>query len=146
MTSAHSRKRMPFPVPWVCSTTGEPWVWLTAMGLTIGLAMVMYLIGLIVVNGLEAFWPARASQIEIREDSKARLDASRLLGGKIVKIQQKAIRGDGSRHQTEWQIMVGNKETYGFSFLYIDDTDIANVSYPADVMLLERLEYGEAIG
>ena len=42
--------------------------------------------------------------------------------------------------------MVGNKEVYGFSFKYLDRADIAKVSYPADVMLIERLEYGEAIG
>ena len=42
--------------------------------------------------------------------------------------------------------MVGNKEVYGFGFKYLDHADIAKVSYPADIMLIERLEYGEAIG
>ena len=121
-------------------------VWLTAMGLTIGLLMVVYLIGLIIVNGLAAFWPARVAQIELREGSKTGLNDTRRLGGEIVKTQQKATQGDETRDQTEWQVMVGNKEVYGFGFMYLDRADIAEVSYPADIMLIERLEYGEAIG
>jgi len=121
-------------------------VWLTAMGLTMGLLMVVYLIGLIVVNGLAAFWPARVAQIELQEGSKAGINNAPWLGGKIVKIQQKATQGDGTRDQSEWQVMVGNKEVYGFGFKYLDHADIADVSYPTDVMLITRLEYGDAMG
>jgi len=121
-------------------------VWLTAMGLTMGLLMVVYLIGLIVVNGLAAFWPARVAQIELQEGSKAGINNAPWLGGKIVKIQQKATQGDGTHDQSEWQVMVGNKEVYGFGFKYLDHADIANVSYPTDIMLIERLEYGDAMG
>jgi phosphate transport system permease protein len=116
------------------------------MGLTIGLVMIVYLIGLIVVNGLTAFWPTRVIQIELQEGSKAGINNAPRFGGKIVKVQQKAIQGDGARDRREWQVMVGNKEVYGFGFTYLDYADIANVSYPADVMLIERLEYGDAIG
>jgi phosphate transport system permease protein len=116
------------------------------MGLTVGLLMVVYLIGLIVLNGLAAFWPTRVAQIELREESKAGINNTPRVVGKIVKTQQKATQGDTTRDQTEWQIMVGNKEVYGFGFMYLDRADIAKVSYPAEVMLIERLEYGEAMG
>ena len=146
MIRQQSSERASLPVQRVRSTTGEPMVWLTAMGLTIGLAMVVYLIGLIVVNGLAAFWPTRVAQIELQEGSKAGINNAPRFVGKIVKTQQKATQGDGTRDQSEWQVMVGNKEVYGFSFTYLDRADIASVSYPADVMLIERLEYGDAIG
>lgn len=71
MIREQSSERVSLPVQRVRSTTGEPMVWLTAMGLTTGLVMVVYLIGLIVVNGLAAFWPTRVAQIELREGSKA---------------------------------------------------------------------------
>jgi phosphate transport system permease protein len=116
------------------------------MGLTIGLMMVVYLIGLIVINGLSAFWPTHIAQIDLIEGSRAGLNNARRLGGKIVKTQQKATQGAGTHAQSEWQMMVGNKEVYGLSFLYLDRADIAKVSYPTDVMLMERLEYGDAIG
>src|SRR5207244_2049051 len=146
MICDQSSKRVTLPVPRVRSTTGEPMVWLTAMGLTIGLAMVVYLIGLIVVNGLAAFWPTRVAQIELQEGSKAGINNAPRWGGKIVKIQQKAMQGDATRDQSEWQVLVGNKEAYGFAFKYLDRADIADVRYPVDVMLIARLEYGDAIG
>ena len=88
----------------------------------------------------------RVAQIELQEGSKAGINNASRLGGKIVKTQQKATQGDGTRDQSEWQVMVGNKEAYGFGFKYLDHADIVNVSYPADIMLIERLEYGDAIG
>ena len=146
MIREQSSARVSLPRQRVRSTTGEPMVWLTAMGLTIGLVMVVYLIGLIIVNGLAAFWPERVAQIELREGSKAGINDARWLAGKIVKTQQKPVQGDGTRDQREWQVMVGNKEVYGFGFKYLDYADIANVSYPTDLMLIARLEYGDAIG
>jgi phosphate transport system permease protein len=146
MTHEQSSQRLSLPGQRVRGTAGEPMVWLTAMGLTIGLLMVVYLIGLIVVNGLVAFWPTRVAQMDLRAGSKTGMNDVRGLAGKIVKIQPKATQGNGIGEQSEWQVMVGNKEVYGFGFLYLDRADIARVSYPADIMLIERLEYGEAIG
>lgn len=120
-------------------------MWLTAMGLTIGLLMVAYLVGLILVEGLAAFWPKRIAQIELREDHRAHL-AGRFLAGKLVKIQAKALQNQDTAAQAEWQIMVGNKDAYGFGFLYIDEADVVAWQYPRDLMVIERLEYGEAIG
>lgn len=131
-------------------TAGEPFVWLTAMGLTLGLAMVVYLLGLIIVEGLNAFWPKRVAQLELRQDSQAGIHNSRWLAGEIVKVQQRATRrvarqGE-AQDQTEWQLMVGNKETYGLGFVYLDYADIAHVTYPPEILVIERLEYGDAIG
>lgn len=134
----------------VRNTAGEPFVWLTAMGLTLGLAMVVYLLGLIMVEGLSAFWPGRVAQIELRQDSQAGINNSRWLAGEIVKVQQRATRnvalGGEAQDQTEWQVMVGNKETYGFGFKYLDYVEIARVTYPPEILVIERLEYGNAIG
>jgi len=146
MIKEQSLERTPLPTQRLRGTTGEPFVWLTAMGLTIGLFMVVYLIGLIIFNGLGAFWPARVAQIDLKEGSKAGINDSRRFGGKIVKVQQKATRGDDTRDQSEWQVMVGNKDAYGFGFKYLDHADIEVVSYPTEIMVIERLEYGEAIG
>jgi ABC-type phosphate transport system auxiliary subunit len=50
---------------------GEPFVWVTAMGLTVGLAMIVYLLGLILVNGYASFWPGRVVQVELTAASHA---------------------------------------------------------------------------
>jgi phosphate transport system permease protein len=120
---------------------GEPFVWATAMGLTVGLAMILYLLGLILVNGYASFWPGRVMQVELTADSRARLNNASLLAGELVKQQHNAPLG-----QHEWQLFIGNKDVYGLGFRYIDNSEIVRVSYPPELMVIERLEYGDAIG
>ena len=87
--------------------TGEPFVWGTAMGLAVGLVMIVYLLGLIVVNGYDAFWPKRVARIELSAESTARLHEAPTLVGEIVKQQQKVTRilskppGDDGANHTE---------------------------------------------
>lgn len=130
--------------------TGEPFVWVTAMGLALGLVMIVYLLGLIVVNGYGAFWPKRVVRLELKADSTARLHASRALAGEVVQRQQKTVQGlrtsGQEAAQFEQQLFLGNKDTYGLGFRYLDEDDIIQVSYPSDIMVIERLEYGNAIG
>jgi phosphate transport system permease protein len=114
--------------------------------------MIVYLLGLIVVSGYDAFWPKRVVRVELRADSQARLNEGPVLTGEIVKQQQKVapalskrLPDDGASH-TEWQLFIGNKDAYGMGFRYVDYANIARVSYPSDLMVIERLEYGNAIG
>lgn len=128
------------------ATAGEPFVWFTGMGLTVGLTMVIYLLGLIIIEGLNAFWPKRVVQIELHPDRPTSLHHSLRLAGEVVKVRQKLTQGDGAEDRTEWQVMVGNKEAYGLSFVYVDRADMARVTSPPELMVIERLEYGDAIG
>lgn len=134
--------------------TGESFVWATAMGLTVGLVMILYLLGLIFANGFNAFWPKRIALIELKPNSQARLKDATVLAGEIVKQQRKTSRTlvqkqDGharDTEQTEWQLFIGNKDVYGIGFRYVDYDDIVRVRYPQELMAIERLEYGDAIG
>ncbi len=138
----------------VQQTAGEAYVWFTGMGLTVGLLMVIYLLGLILVNGFEAFWPKRVAQIVLKDTSPVDLKGSKVIAGEIVKKRQKTVRTltreqDGSAPATtptEWQLFLGNKDAYGFSFRYFDYADIEQVTYPDEMVVIERLEYGDAIG
>lgn len=123
---------------------GEPFVWFTSMGLTIGLMMVLLLLSLIVVNGVVVFWPDRMVRVQLKETSGAKIGDSRFLAGSIVKKQEKAA--DVSAGQEEWQFFVGNKDQYGFSFRFVDVADIVKSDEPRDIMQMERMEYGNAIG
>ncbi|GIX46014.1 MAG: phosphate transport system permease protein PstA [Candidatus Tectimicrobiota bacterium] len=127
-------------------TTGEPLVWGTAMGLTVGLAMILYLLGLILVNGVTAFWPRRVAWLELRPGSAARLGQAAVLAGEVVAEQAKRDHlGSGPAPQ-EWQLFLGNKDVYGQAFRYVDAADVVRRSYPRTLMVIERLEYGDAIG
>ncbi|MCW5547609.1 MAG: phosphate ABC transporter permease PstA [Opitutaceae bacterium] len=129
---------------------GESWVWVTSMGLGVGLTMIVFLLGMILWNGLEVFWPKPVVQLELRPGSTAGLNNAPVFGGEIVKSQVKAVQAlaaDGSPlpPQREYQLFVGNKDVYGFGYKFIDEAEIAARSRPADVIVAERLEYGNAI-
>ena len=124
------------------------------MGLTVGLAMILFLLGLVLVKGMEAFWPKRVVQVTLREGSPDSLQGSPTLGGEITKRQSKhpaaaAVpqeSGDGeAQPRLEWQLFVANKDVYGLGFKFIDVDQVERVEYPAEVIKLERLEYGPAI-
>ena len=126
---------------------GETFVWVTSIGLSTGLLMVVVLLALILMNGLGAFWPDRIVQIKLKQSGA---DTSpTFIGGRITKEQEKitkALSEDPAEDRTEWQLFIGNKEHYGQAFQYVDVKDIAQVSYPKDVISLERTEYGDALG
>jgi phosphate transport system permease protein len=129
---------------------GESWVWFTSMGLGIGLTMIVFLLGMIVYNGLEVFWPKPVVKIELKAGSAAGINGASLLAGEIIKSQTKRTavinpEGEAQPEQREYQLFVGNKDLYGFSFKYLDRQEIATMDRPKDIIVAERLEYGSAI-
>lgn len=113
-------------------TPGEPLVWFSSLGLTIGLSMVIFLLAVIFANGIGVFWPYRVAEIKMKPGSEKSSVAARIL--KKVKNDQ------------EWQLFLGNKDIYGQAFEFVSKNDVTQVSYPGNVLSMERLEYGEAIG
>jgi phosphate transport system permease protein len=129
---------------------GEAYVWLTATGLTVGLSMILFLLGLVLVKGCEAFWPRRVVQLTLRGDSPDPLGGARTLGGEITKRQTKTtpmsgVAAPGDPHE-EWQLFVANKDLYGLGFRFVDLAEVSRIEYPPGILRLERLEYGPAIG
>ncbi|MCG3175143.1 MAG: hypothetical protein MOGMAGMI_00065 [Candidatus Omnitrophica bacterium] len=122
--------------------TDERYVWFTSMGLTIGLAMVAVLLGIVVYNGTEVFWPKRVARIELSAQGG---DAGRAVVGEIVKRRERKARA-ASGSNREWQLYVANKDKTPSNFIYIEEDDVRSVTYPDGVLVVERMEYGDAIG
>lgn len=140
MTLPRNKKREARPA-------GETGVWLTSMGLAIGLFMVVALLSLIVYNGLGVFWPKPVIRIELKPGSNSIQREQLVVGGIITSTRNRMIPQDtGKAIEREWHLQVGNKDVYGQGFRYIalDDTDTRE--YPADAMVIERTEYGPAVG
>ena len=130
---------------------GDIYIWLCGLGLSICLLMVIFIIGLIAYEGAKAFWIRDIVQITLKSDSKTLIDSSNVIGGEIVVKQQKIATGSNDKSakdkaESEWQLYVGNKDHYGFSFFYVDAADILTVSMPAELIKIEREEYGSFIG
>ncbi|MGL4398944.1 MAG: phosphate ABC transporter permease PstA [Luteolibacter sp.] len=120
------------------SRKGEPWVWLTAAGLTLGVLMALGLFLLILVKGGSSFWPRRIDLMEVSTGETV---------GKIAGyVTQETERrdADGTLHE-EIQVFRGNKDLNGEAFKFIDRSNIKSTSRPESLLLVERLEYGPAI-
>jgi phosphate transport system permease protein len=130
---------------------GEPFVWLTSMGLAISILMVVGLLGVIVMNGLPVFWPSRVVAVKLKEGVTSPVPNSPEIIGEIAQERTKSVKvlgadGKPAADQKEIQLFVGNKDTYGFSFAFLDSSSIASIERPKNVFLLERAEYGDAFG
>ena len=119
------------------SRKGEPWVWLTAAGLTLGVAMALGLFLLIFIKGAASFWPRR---IDVMEVSPA--GTTEKIAGYVI---QKTERRDAQGVHQEIQFFRGNKDLNGEAFVFIDRAAIKSTSRPESLLLVERLEYGPAI-
>ncbi len=120
------------------SRKGEPWVWLTAAGLAVGVVMAMALILLILVKGTASFWPRQIELMEVQTG-----DIVETIAGYITEERQRRD-GEGVVHE-EIQVFRGNRDLYGEGFKFIDRANIAASTRPGDLLLVERMEYGPAI-
>ncbi len=120
------------------SRKGEPWVWLTAAGLTFGVAMALGLFLLILVKGGSSFWPQRIDLMEISQGTIHEKVAG------YVTQETKRRDAAGVLHE-EIQVFRGNKDLNGEAFKYIDRSTIKSTTRPKSLLLVKRLEYGPAI-
>jgi phosphate transport system permease protein len=120
------------------SRKGEPWIWLTAAGLALGVAMALGLFLLILVKGTASFWPGRIDLMEVSVDGKTELIAG------YVTQETERRDGEGKLHE-EIQVFRGNKDLNGEAFKFIDRAHILKSTRPESLLLVERLEFGPAI-
>ena len=95
------------------SRKGEPWIWLTAAGLSLGVAMALGLFLLILLKGTASFWPGRIDLMEVSVDGKTEVIAG------YVTQETERRDGEGKLHE-EIQVFRGNKDLNGEAFKYID--------------------------
>ncbi len=129
---------------------GEPFVWISAMGLSIGLLMVAGLLGIIIANGIPVFWPDRVVEATLKPGVTNPVpNGGDSITGELVQTRTKRIPvlgPDGStiEDQKEIQFYIGNKDAYGLNFVFANRADIASITEPQDIYRIERLEYGIA--
>jgi len=132
---------------------GETYVWVTGMGLTLGLTMILFLLGLVVYNGVGVFWPRAVALVEFRSDRSTRFQGGTRALGVMTVEQERDVRDLTPEQVTspdpadrrEKQFFLGNRDAFGQSFAYFSAGDLAAVHYPPDVIRAERLEWGDAI-
>ncbi len=122
-------------VPDAKPPAGEAFVWFTSVGLVLGLTMVAALVGVIVLNGAKAFWPAAIERAELAD--------GRVLLGPLVQERLKPGTPPAAG-LLERQYQIGLREQNGQSFAWIDASAVRSSSLPPGALALERMENGAA--
>lgn len=120
--------------------TGDPFIWLTGGGLSLCLLMTGGLLLLILVHGLGFCWPADVVELTLA-------DGSIVLGQQVDREeipQPDAAAGTPTR----WRIKIkqGNRDLLPSDFVWVDESAIASRRTPAEVLMIERMEWGNLYG
>jgi len=123
--------------------SGTPWIWLNAGAISIALVAVFGLLALIVIRGMSHFWPAEAVQFEMHNGSTVIaevVETETVAAGSVPGID--ISEGEVIRYL----VKTGNRDLLGSDFRWIYDRDIKESETPADLMVLERIEWGNFYG
>ncbi|MBE9538585.1 MAG: phosphate ABC transporter permease PstA [Proteobacteria bacterium] len=136
------------PLHWLRS--GEPMIWFNAAAVSISLIAVVGLIGLLAVRGFGHFWPAAIlqgtlysaeSSLSLIGESVEQLEVS----GQQLREAGFTLKGDGPFFGRTL-LKQGNRDFLGNDFVWIIDEQLEDISYPPEVLLVERLEWGNLYG
>ena len=131
--------------------SGDAWVWLNAGTVTISLIMVVGIMGLIAVRGLGYFWPADVMQASYTEmDGSKKILIAEVYDEKIDTAQRLREAGveipAGVETVVRYSLKVGNRDLGGADFKWVFADRLENIKYPADIVALERYEWGSFFG
>jgi len=134
------------------ASSGAPWIWLTAAAVAASLAMVLGLLLLIAVHGLSHFWPSPVWEFQYRS---AGGDVQQLVGQirETERISASQLRDAGETVDEDVDGMVerqllktGNRDISGLDFRWILSAAVSELSSPGNLIVLERLEWGDFYG
>ncbi|MCY1513102.1 phosphate ABC transporter, permease protein PstA [compost metagenome] len=132
--------------------SGAPGVWISGGAVSIAVIMTIGLLSVIAVRGLAHFWPADLVEaqyaipgqpakpvigevVQSEEVSRARLKGAGL-----------PVPEDGPELMNRELLKVANRDVYGSDFTWVVGDWLLAQKYPADLLALERREWGNFYG
>ena len=130
---------------------GDPWVWINAGAVAISMVMVFGLLFLIASRGLVHFWAHDVMQAEVEAKDGSRYTiVGELVETVEVSADQLRDAGyaipDDLEHLDRKLIKMGNRDITGADFRWVLDRNISNRTYPEDIVVMERREWGNFYG
>lgn len=130
---------------------GEPWVWLNAGAVAISIVMVVGLLGLVAVRGLSHFWPHTIIEGTYTDQSGASYKViGEIADDEWVAASRVREAGtpvpEGVKVVKRMLMKTGNRDISGMDFRWLMADGLTNVTEPADVMVIERREWGNLYG
>jgi len=119
---------------------GQALTWLCGGALALNLLLVIAIMTLLAYNGLSYFWQKDLIELTLK-------DGRKILGEVWNEEQSAAVTGAREAAAIDRiRLKTGNRDVSGLDFVWIDAKDIAGRARPRDVVLLERLEWGNFFG
>lgn len=140
---------------WLAS--GEAFVWLNASAIGLALLMALGLLGLLAVRGVSYFWPAPVALVGFaspvygtRQLYGQPVDRDRISLARYREATGRAAPAGGARdpasNVARILVKTGNRRVNPPAFRWLYDHEILSVSYPANAVVLERRQWGQAFG
>src|SRR5437016_1794420 len=120
--------------------SGNVFIWGCAAGVSVSLLMVFGLLLLIMINGLGYFWTSDIVELTLKDQQHV---TGQLAGREVI---PRSVTPDRPEGRGRLRVKIGNRDLYGLDFKWVNDDQIVSQTYPADVVLLERREWGNMYG
>jgi len=131
--------------------SGSPWIWLNGGAVALCMIMVVGLIGLIAVRGFSHFWPADLVSIPVDRPG----EEARTVIGEVVRqetVTAAVARDSGLTVDEDVEVVTrylvkrGNRDQFPSDFAWFPGLYMGEWSYPEDIYMIERREWGNFYG
>ncbi len=126
--------------------SGTPWIWMNAGAVSIALVAVFGLIFLIVIRGMSHFWPVDVESFQYQNAQNSLTVIAEVVESETVPAE--SIHGIEKKqgNVTRYLVKTGNRDILGSDFRWLYDIDLVSRSQPKELMVLERIEWGNFYG
>ncbi len=130
--------------------SGTPWIWMNAGAVAIALVAVFGLLLLILFRGMSHFWPANVDAFYYDNGSNSLTVIAEIVESEIVPVEslhgiENAV-GDAEGNIERYLVKTGNRDILGSDFRWLYDIDLVKREQPEELMVLERIEWGNFYG
>ena len=134
--------------------SGEPWIWMNAAAVGISVSAVIGILLRIAVKGLAHFWPSDVAMISFNDKN----GQPQTVYGELIELDELPVKQflesggnpswtkDGESRMQRWLVKTGNRKVNPPDFRWIYLNQITDIQNPEDVIVLERVEWGNAYG
>ncbi|MGO9486209.1 MAG: hypothetical protein ACLPX9_16770, partial [Rhodomicrobium sp.] len=132
---------------------GEPALWALGGALSVGIVMILGFLLLVFWNGFATFIPKPVVALTLKSGELIAGEPSRT---ELYKLTPEAVKAlppaDAAKiaarggYEQRTLYRTGNYDLNGYDFKWVDNRDVARVEYPADIVFVERLEWGAFVG
>jgi len=130
--------------------SGEPWIWLNAGAVSVSMLVVFGLLALIAVRGLGHFWAGDIIEMRYLSNGSEETIIGELVESETINAQRFSESGygvlpPGATEVKRLLIKTGNRDLYA-DFRWLTDHNIKALNTPEDLIVLERVEWGDFYG